>query len=98
MCCGNGSKKAKAQVAPQAPQAPSAPVPGAEGMILIEYIGGNAGKMSFYGPVTHARYVAGGAQRQIYIDKRDAETGSRATPGLLELTDRAAPIFKKVEA
>jgi hypothetical protein len=97
MCCGN---KTKAAVTPPAYNAGAQPplVPGADGMLLIEYVGGNAGKMSFYGAITKTRYVAGGSLKKIFIDVADAVTGIRANPGLLELADHGAPIFVRADA
>lgn len=92
MCCGNPTQNVVPWVAPSQGELP----PGAEGMILIEYIGGNAGSMSFYGPVSGARYRAGGITTKIYIDARDASTGSKKKPGLLEIADHGAPIFRLV--
>ena len=95
MCCGNKTKAATPWVAPNA----AALVPGGDGMILIEYQGGNVGKMPFYGPVTGTRYVVGGTQqRRLYIDARDAITGSRSNPGFLEMNTNGSPLFTQVEA
>lgn len=94
MCCGNKANAATPWVAPTA----AALVPGGDGMLLIEYQGGNVGKMPYYGPVTQTRYVVSGTQRQLYIDVRDAVTGSRNNPGFLEMTDHGAQLFKQVEA
>lgn len=94
MCCGNKANAATPWVAPTA----AALVPGGDGMLLIEYQGGNVGKMPYYGPVTKTRYVVSGTQRQLYIDVRDAVTGSRTNPGFLEMTDHGAQLFKQVEA
>jgi hypothetical protein len=94
MCCGN---KAQPRATPYISPALESLAPGADGMLLIEYLGGNAGKMSFYGAVTGTRYVAGGTQRRIYIDVRDAVTGLKAKPGFLEMTDHGNPLFKKVD-
>ena len=54
------------------------------------------GKMTFYGPVTRTRYVAGGVKPRILIDVRDAETGRHDAPGLLELMSNNQPTFKRV--
>lgn len=94
MCCGNKASAAT----PWVPPAVDALVPGGDGMILIEYLGGNVGKMPYYGPVTHTRYVVGGTQRQLYIDVRDAITNSRSNPGFLEMTDHGTQLFRQVEA
>lgn len=90
MCCGN---RVKAQNVPWSPPAQILQQPGADGMILIEYVGNNAGSSSWYGPVTHTRYVAGGSKRKLYIDPRDAYTGTRKNMGLLEIMDHGNPIF-----
>ena len=92
MCCGNKTQNALPWVPPTLQEL----VPGGEGMLLIEYIGGNAGKMPWYGAVTGTRYVVGGAQKQLYIDVRDAITGSRSNPGFLEVADHGSPLFRQV--
>lgn len=98
MCCGNKPPvKSSTSASFSGQSAQSAPVtPGAAGMVLIEYIGGNVGKMSFYGAVTKTRYVFGGSQRQGYIDAADEATGIRLNPGFLELSDHGAAIFRRV--
>lgn len=93
MCCGNKNTPAVPWVAPLQGELP----PGSEGMVLIEYVGGNAGTMSFYGPVSSTRYRAGGVTRKIYIDSRDAITGSKKNPGLLELADHGKPLFVQAQ-
>ncbi len=93
MCCGNKTKNAVAWVPPSV----ASLTPGADGMMLIEYIGGNVGKMPWYGPVTRTRYVVGGTQKQLYIDVRDAITGRRNEPGFLEVTDHGTPLFRQVQ-
>jgi glycosyltransferase involved in cell wall biosynthesis len=93
MCCGNKAKEAVAYTPPQR----AALTPGVDGMLLVEYTGGNVGKMPYYGAVTNIRYVVSGIQRQFYIDVRDAITGSNKTPGFLEMTDHGTPMFKEVK-
>lgn len=94
MCCGN---KTKTPIAPYVAPTPGEITPGADGMVLIEYIGGNSGNQSWYGAVTKTRYVAGGTKRRIYIDASDASTGEpRTNPGFLELTDHGSPLFQRV--
>lgn len=94
MCCGNRTQ----EPLPWQPAMHVLEAPGSDGMILIEYVGGNAGKMPWYGAVTSTRYIAGGSLRQIYIDSRDAITNIRNKPGMLELMDHGKPIFKQVES
>lgn len=92
MCCGNSENRVPFVFPVQAPLAP-----GADGMKVIEYIGGNAGKMRFYGPVTKTRYIAGGTLKQIYVDERDLYTGQKKTPGFLEMQEKGKFLFKAVE-
>lgn len=92
MCCGN---KANAQTPYVAPSI-AALMPGSDGMILVEYVGGNSGKMPWYGAVTKQRYIVGGSQKQFYIDASDALTGSRTNPGFLEIVDHGTPLFRQV--
>lgn len=92
MCCGN-----KDNLVPFIPPSIIAPnAPGAEGFVLIEYVGGNTGSMRFWGPVSGTRYTAGGEYKRIYIDQRDAVTGIRNKLGLLELQDHGKPLFVQV--
>ena len=93
MCCGN---KNKAQAAYIPPTVDMLTAPGADGMTLIEYVGGNVGKMPWYGAVTGVRYEVGGAQKRFYIDARDALTGNRSNPGFLEIVDHGQPLFAAV--
>lgn len=92
MCCGNKAIQNAPYVAPTM----DVLTPGADGMVLVEYLGKNAGNMAWYGAFTGTRYIAGGSQRKFYIDARDALTGSRSKPGFLEMVDHGKPIFGKV--
>ena len=49
------------------------PLPGKDGMVLLEYIGGNAGTTSWWGPVTQTRYEFGGTRPVGYVDQADVE-------------------------
>jgi len=62
-------------------------LPGKDGMVVLEYVGGNYGIESWYGPVTAQRYQAGLSQPVIYVDARDA-------PGLLAIIQGRRPVFK----
>ena len=100
MCCGNKVTSLPQKNAQSAPRVAGAPATaqtfaGKDGFITIDYVGGNMGKATFYGPVTHTRYVAGGVKPRILIDVRDARTGMRDAPGLLELTTNNKPTFKE---
>jgi glycosyltransferase involved in cell wall biosynthesis len=91
MCCGNKENRVPFVAPVQAALAP-----GADGMQLIEYVGGNAGTMTFYGPITGTRYKAGGVILKLYVDVRDAITGSKKQPGFLEMQDHGNAIFRAV--
>lgn len=94
MCCGNNTNKANRTINTPAPQIL---VPGGEGTVLIEYVGGNAGDGTFFGPVTRTRYKAGGITRKLYIDERDAITHSGKTPGFLEMQNQGSYLFQLAE-
>lgn len=71
MCCGQRniapSPKVKAAAVKPAKQ-----LPGAEGMVLLEYIGANTGQVSWFGP-SGTRYETSGSKRKIYVDTKDAD-------------------------
>jgi len=46
-------------------------LPGSEGMVLIEYIGANAGAGSYWGESSKKMYPFGGKHRLGYVDKND---------------------------
>lgn len=94
-CCG--SKKKATPTPSYVTTKRTAILPGAEGMVLIEYVGRNMGKMIFYGASTNTRYEAGGSKPQIYVDIKDAITGSKTSPGFLEMNVKGEALFKEVD-
>lgn len=70
-------------------------MPGSTGMTVLEYIGRNAGTMTWWGPVSGARYLAGGSRRVFDVDTRDLTTGNMNRPGLLEVKESGQPQFRK---
>lgn len=95
MCCG--ARKAKGvtmQVQQNRNQKSVAGLPGAAGLITIEYLGGNVGTMSYYGAVTGTRYEAGKKRSVIWIDERDATTGDMRKPGMLEIREGGQYTFR----
>ncbi len=62
---------------------------GKRGMVLLEYHGGNDGRMTFYGPATRTRYTFGRSRPQGYVDEADA-------PGMLALEEHRQRLFRKV--
>ena len=44
-----------------------------DGMVLLEYVGGNYGDQTWWGETTNQRYVFGLGRPQGYVDARDAD-------------------------
>lgn len=70
MCCGQRART------PPTPKAKALAVkavnlPGATGMVLLEYIGRNSGLVSWWGP-SGTRYEVSAAKRKFYVDIRDS--------------------------
>lgn len=66
---------------------------GAQGMVAIEYIGGNFGTTSFFGPITGTAYRFDAAQnKKKMVDVRDLHTNH--SNGLLDLREHTRPLFK----
>ena len=89
-CCGGGRAPARKMNGKGA-----ASLPGAAGMLRIEYAGLNDGDMPWYGPVTGTRYVFGGVHKTGYIDPRDARTGNSKKPGLLDIWEHGRAQFRE---
>lgn len=91
-CCDGQSKRARSMGNTNSLKSISA-MPGANGMVLIEYIGTNLLDSTWFGPVTQTRYVFGGVSKRGYVDSSDA-------PGFLKFTDtkdvNGAKAFKLV--
>lgn len=65
---------------------------GSEGMTAVEYIGGNFGTTTFYGPVTGTAYrFDAGQNRKKMVDNRDLST--KDLKGLLDLRDHTRVMF-----
>lgn len=89
-CCGGARRPA--QVAQRGPRAQAMGAamlrPGEQGMTLIEYIGSNSGKTTWWGPVTSVRYVFGGSKKVGYVDDRDLVD-------MLALVQNHRPVFRR---
>jgi glycosyltransferase involved in cell wall biosynthesis len=79
-CCGRSPSKAAAK------RTSAAPVADADNMVLLEYVGLNSGKTSWFGP-SGRRYVFGGSARIGYVLAEDAEA-------LLEMSRDRRPAFR----
>lgn len=74
-------------------------LPGQEGMVILEYVGGNAGDETWVGPITKTIYVLGGVRQKGYVDKRDAHGDpSKRIKGMLAFRDRKRPVFVEAKA
>jgi glycosyltransferase involved in cell wall biosynthesis len=92
-CCGG--RRARPRRVPQAPIGDAAMqnLPGKAGFRLLEYVGGNIGSGTFYGPETGTRYTFGAndTDRVKYVDERDA-------PKMLDMTKGRQAIFSSFNA
>jgi len=90
-CCGGG----RARPAGRGASVPKAGgLPGGAGMTKLEYIGTNQGNSTWFGPVTHTRYVFGASRRVGYVANEDVQ-GMLAMKG----KDGKSPVFRiKAEA
>lgn len=101
MCCGerNGRRGVgdSVQLDPATTKSASAPqaLPGAAGMLVLEYQGANWGIETFWGPLTSTQYRFGGARKLGYVDVRDAR-GDGKTPGMLTYREQGRTLFREV--
>ena len=87
-CCGGRGARVLGAALPAARLA-GASMPGANGMVLLEYVGPNTGRQGFMGPVTETKYSFKGARRRFYVDRRDA-------PEMLKIMADHMKIFRVV--
>lgn len=99
MCCGapsgkSSNGKGSASMAARWKE----DLPGQEGMVILEYNGGNAGDETWTGLITKTPYILGGVRRRGYVDRRDAYGDpARRIAGLLDLRERGKRLFVEVE-
>lgn len=100
-CCGGSRPKVQSQTYQAGnggggTYAMGAGIPGAQGMVLLEYQGANYGDVSYYGPATGSAYKFSAKKRQRWVDPRDLnhEIANGQKIGLLELMDGRKQIFK----
>ena len=101
-CCGGRRStlpRADSQTGRAMLAASRAVIGAAEDKVLIEYIGGNSGNSSWWGPVTGTRYIAGGGKRVVAVDPKDADAMIALRKGrkLLFRRYRMQPAAKVVE-
>jgi hypothetical protein len=88
-CCGGGARRAQAKATNKG--AKTQGMLGAEGMVMIEYVGANVGRTAWRGDVTGARYTFSGAQRIRLVDVHDV-------PGLLDVVYDRKKAFRRYVA
>jgi glycosyltransferase involved in cell wall biosynthesis len=88
-CCGGRRTKAAQGGKGAGNPTPRSQRVGAQGMTLLEYIGGNSGDTRWHGPETGTVYVFGNnhRSRMRYVDRRDAKS-------MLALRENTRPIFR----
>jgi hypothetical protein len=65
--------------------------PGEKGLTRLEYIGGNSGAASYWGPVTNIHYAFGLSRPVGFVDDRDVK-------GLLNVVQGRRPVFRRYVA
>ena len=94
-CCGNrGSRPSSVVSSKSNGGSRVTSLPGAEGFVEIQYMGGNYGKTSFFGPVTGTVYKFGKSKPKGLVDPRDLRTDART--GLLDLFEYTKLVFELV--
>lgn len=84
MCCG---KRAPTATTTTRSAMKTTALPGAQGLILLEYTGANTALVSWWGP-TGTRYETSGAKRKFYVDQADADF-------FLSYREAGQSVFKK---
>lgn len=93
-CCGKG--KSRTPTARNSMTTLPKIVVNVDGTTKCRYMG-STGDTYFYGPYTGMAYKVSQKNPVINVDNRDAHTGSRSRPGLLEMIRNNHPVFTKVE-
>jgi GT2 family glycosyltransferase/predicted flap endonuclease-1-like 5' DNA nuclease len=89
-CCGGRGSRRGRRGSRSSTAVQELSMPGQDGMVLLEYVGGNSGKMTFWGPETRTRYVFGGSKKAGYVDKNDVS-------GMVGMRESQRPVFREVE-
>lgn len=95
MCCGNNKKNAIVLGVTKISEPKKPAVAGGNGMVLLQYLGGNWGSQSFYGPVTGSQYVVSKGDPIVPVDPRDVESSGRNKVGLIDQTVGGKPAFRR---
>jgi hypothetical protein len=96
-CCGGGKRTPKAASRGRDMTA-KRELPGKQGMITLEYNGGNAGNETWRGPVTSTVYIFGGSRRRGYVDIRDANGDpEKRIEGMLSIKENGRQVFREIK-
>jgi glycosyltransferase involved in cell wall biosynthesis len=98
MCCGksNAPKPRNAPGKSQAMVMNAKALAGSVGSVLLEYVGGNYGNQTFYGPVTGTGYIFSLSRKLGNVDVRDLRSERKL--GLLDRIENGKNLFKQVVA
>jgi len=74
----------------------AAGMPGAKGLVLVEFLGKNYGNQTYYGPATGIAYVFSAKKRQRWVDAKDVhfEMSNGRQIGLLDLISAKRKVFR----
>lgn len=87
MCCGSSRARGKVSNQVVSKSMLLANLPGAEGMVQVEYLGKHSNTMTFHGAATYTQYAFGGQRRIGWVDSRDADA-------LLETYEGPKKVFR----
>jgi hypothetical protein len=91
MCCGPRVAVQSQTYQPSQGGAIVASMPGAEGLVLVKYLGKNFGNQTYYGPATGAAYLVSAKKNTRWVDPKDLhfETSGGKPIGLFDLIDKS---------
>lgn len=93
-CCGGSRVKSNSGRKIDG-QTKTAELLGADGMTIVNYVGGNYGNMTFYGPATGTTYKFSAKKYRGLVDDRDLyhTTKTNKRNGILELSEQGKILF-----
>jgi glycosyltransferase involved in cell wall biosynthesis len=89
MCCGN--RRSSTKIGQQTITRNIVSLVGSSGMSLVQYMGGNYGNQTFYGPISGVGYIFSKGNSVKNVDNRDLSTNKGS--GLLDLIEYGKPLF-----
>lgn len=94
-CCGGGKRGASSNGYSSNGKAATMEIPNSPGgdMVLVKYLGGNAGEEQWRGVNSKRTYIFGGSREVGWVERRDL-TGTQARPGLLDVRENRRAVFE----